>query len=204
MSETMTKDEKAVMTGANGFGEALCARDPKALEQFFDVWFPLVHGYVRRQVIDEHVAEDLTQDIFLNLHRSFESYDPERDLTPWVYRIATNKIRDYWRSSHKNRTAQQSPDAEEDLVDRFSIDEVRPEETLVQAELSDEMWEAVHQLPEGLRDTIVMRVYHEMSFEAIGKALDRNAAAVRKRYSRALSALRECLEGHATLSLESA
>ena len=56
------------------------------------------------------------------------------------------------------------------------------------------MRDAVEDLPEGMRDTVRMRAYEGHPFEAIGAALGRNAEAIRKRYSRALAALREALE----------
>ena len=64
---------------------------PKALETFFDVYFGRVYGYVRRLVRDEHLTEDLTQEIFLHVFRALPSYDPDRELRPWVFTIATNK-----------------------------------------------------------------------------------------------------------------
>lgn len=204
----MTRDSKRpedteALTGRGGFGARLRARDPEALDRFFQVWFPLLHGYVRRQVADEHVAEDLTQDIFLNIHRALDSYDPERELQPWVYRIATNKVRDHWRARHKQHL---NPTDEEDesVVERLSVEETRPEHALERTELADEVMDAVQRLPESLRTTVLMRIYQGSSFEAIGQAVDRNATAVRKRYSRALALLRETLEGTQALHLEGA
>ena len=175
------------------FEQSLKARDPQALERFFDEWFPLIHGYVRRQVGDEHTAEDLTQDIFLNIHRAIESYDPERDLEPWVYRIATNKIRDHWRSRHR-RHYNPVDDEDVNFAESTALSEELPEESLIAGEANDDLRVAVERLPESLRDTVVMRIYEGASFEAIGEALGRNATAVRKRYSRALAALREFVD----------
>lgn len=175
------------------FEYLLKEREPQALERFFDEWFPLIHGYVRRQVADDHTAEDLTQDIFLNIHRAIESYDPERDLEPWVYRIATNKIRDHWRSRHRRHY---NPVDEEDVsyAESNALSDELPEESLIAGEANHDLRLAVERLPESLRDTVMMRVYEGASFEAIGEALGRNATAVRKRYSRALAALREFVD----------
>ena len=49
-----------------------------------DAYFPRLYGYVKSLVKDVHLAEDLTQDIFLQLHRGFPSYDPARALRPRV------------------------------------------------------------------------------------------------------------------------
>ena len=55
------------------------------------------------------------------------------------------------------------------------------------------MADAVAALPEMLRQTFVLRYYEGLSFEEIGRMVERNEAAVRKRYSRALGELRDSL-----------
>jgi RNA polymerase sigma-70 factor (ECF subfamily) len=174
----------------------LPARDPAALARFFDLYFERVHGYVRRLVPDEHLAEDLTQDVFLQIYRALPGYDPERELSPWVFTIATNRIRDLWRSrAHQEGRAEVDLDAEghgEDGLERLP-EGVRPDETLAQGELLEHLRRAVDGLPEGLRMTVLLRAYEQLSFEEIGRILGRNEVAVRKRYSRALEILRASL-----------
>ena len=55
--------------------------------------------------------------------------------------------------------------------------------------------DAIDALPEGLRATVHLRLFEGLSFEEIGRMLDRNEVAVRKRYSRALAELRTVLDG---------
>ncbi len=59
-------------------------RDPEAVAAFYDSYFDRLYGFVRRMVGEDHLAEDLTQDIFMHVVANFESYDPERALRPWV------------------------------------------------------------------------------------------------------------------------
>ena len=171
--------------------ERLVELDPVALEAFFDAYFDRVYGYVRRLVQDEHLAEDLTQDVFLHIHRALHTYDPARELRPWVFTIATNKIRDHWRSRrHRDSQSEASFERDEVRVPRF---EDAPDRELSEEEMGARLREAVDELPEGMRMTVLLRAYEGLSFEAIGKVLDRSEVAVRKRYSRALEALREAL-----------
>ena len=53
--------------------------------------------------------------------------------------------------------------------------------------------EAIEALPDSMRLTLVLRYYQGLSFAEIGAIVDRNEAAVRKRYSRALEELRNSL-----------
>jgi RNA polymerase sigma factor (sigma-70 family) len=68
------------------------------MERFYEVFFDRVYGYVRRMLNEDHLAEDVTQDVFMHIQRSIHTYDPARDPGPWVFTIATNKVRDFWRT----------------------------------------------------------------------------------------------------------
>ena len=69
--------------------ERLRQRDRAALETFYQAYFDRVYGYVRRMLGDDSEAEDVTQEVFLNLQRSIDSYDPDQlddpscGLTKW-------------------------------------------------------------------------------------------------------------------------
>jgi RNA polymerase sigma-70 factor (ECF subfamily) len=174
--------------------ERLVQLDPAALEQFFDAFFDRIYGYVRRLVASDHLAEDLTQDIFLHLHQALPKYDPERDLRPWVFTIATNKIRDYWRSRrHRDSLRERSLEVDEDNTIDLPAATEAPDHALTREEIDAGVREAIEELPDGLRVTLVMRVYEGMSFEEIGAVLERNEVAIRKRYSRALEVLRDTI-----------
>ncbi|MEM6672018.1 MAG: sigma-70 family RNA polymerase sigma factor [Planctomycetota bacterium] len=168
--------------------------EPEALQVFFDHYFDRVYAYLRRLVREEHLAEDLTQDVFLHVHRSLPRYDPERPLSPWVYTIATNKVRDHWRSRrHQEERRIQSVDDEDAGVELTARDGA-PTAELESNEASAQVAAAVAELPDVLRETFVLRFYEGQSFEEIGRIVDRNETAVRKRYSRALQELRGVLE----------
>ena len=70
----------------------------------------------------------------------------------------------------------------------------KPDAGLQREERDAELRIAIDALPEGMRLTLVLRVYDELSFEEIGRILERSEVAVRKRYSRALETLRTSLD----------
>jgi RNA polymerase sigma-70 factor (ECF subfamily) len=165
-------------------------RDPAALELFYARYFDRIYGYVRRLLREEHLAEDVTQDIFMHVWRSLPSYDPSRELRPWVFTIATNKVRDWWRS-RRHADAQREVPAEDDERGPRAADHARgPVENLAARDLSEQVAIAIEELPEIARTTLVLRYYEGLSFEEIGRMVNRNETAVRKRYSRALDELR--------------
>jgi len=176
-----------------GLRSALRDREEGALAAFYDAYFDRVYAYVRRMVGSQHLAEDLTQDIFMHLLSNLESYDPARPLRPWVFTIATNKLRDFWRS-RRHRMGQREVSIEADEGGGWTTsDEPRPEERLMAVERTGKLAEAIEALPESMRVTLMLRYYEGMSFADIGAIVERNEDAVRKRYSRALEELRKAL-----------
>jgi RNA polymerase sigma-70 factor (ECF subfamily) len=176
------------------FKERLSAADPEALARFYELYFDRVYGYVRRMLGEDHTAEDVTQDIFMHIQRSAKSYDPSRELDPWVFTIATNKVRDHWRSRrHRDGLSETSLDETETRFHPIATPR-GPLPLLENDELGKILSRAIDELPEGMRSTLILRYFEGLSFEAIAQMIDRNEAAVRKRYSRALEELRRALE----------
>ena len=171
----------------------LPARDPDALAQLFDAAFERVHAYVRGMVRHEQLAEDLTQDIFLLLYRGLPSYDPERELRPWVFTVAVNRVRDHWRSRrHRADGEETTIDVEGGTLD-LDAGDAGPDAPLIALEDRAAVRAAVDALPPGMRETVLLRAFEELPFETIGELLGRNEVAIRKRYSRALELLRRAL-----------
>lgn len=169
-------------------------RDPEALARFYEIYFDRVYGYLRRMLGEDHLAEDVTQDVFMHIQRAIHTYDPARAPGPWVFTVATNKLRDHWRSRrHKDAQLEATIDDEERRLEPPAR-ERGPLPALEEAELSRELSRAIETLSPAMRETLVLRYFEGLSFEEIGERIGRNETAVRKRYSRALSGLREALE----------
>lgn len=188
------------------FLERLRRADRDALGRFYELYFDRIYGYVRRMVGEDTLAEDLTQDVFLQLQRSFSSFDPSRELSPWVFTIASNKLRDHWRSRrHGDGLRETSLDEESTdglpLVREPTDPRGGPLTHLVDSELRELLSAAIDALPSGMREAFVLRWHEDLSFEDIGRIVQRNETAVRKRYSRALEELRAVLEQRARTSL---
>ncbi len=164
--------------------------------RFYELYFERIHGFVRRMVGDDVQAEDVTQEEFVHLQRAIPTYDRSRELSPWVFTIATNKVRDLWRSQrHQQMVRSTSLDDGDEDGRALQIADVRagalPQ--LEDEEMRARLSAAVDALPAGLRAAFVLRWHEELEFDEIGRILERNEAAARKRYSRALSELRRTL-----------
>ena len=171
---------------------ALCQREPRALEQLFEAFFEPVHGFVQRMVRDVHAAEDLTQEIFLKVHRALERYEPARPLRPWIFTIASNTLRDHFQSARVRRPASEIDESDESALPP----EHDPRHSAERAETARAVAAAIERLPESLRSVLVLRHYQQLPFEEIGAALELTDVAARQRFVRALRSLRKTLVPH--------
>ena len=169
-------------------------RDPAALATFFDYYFPKIFALAQRMMGDPAQAEDVTQEVFLKVHRALHRIDPERDPEPWLRTIVCNACREYWRGKH-HRASRRSVSLQEipDWEARHPRSTGTPESAAIQSESHDALRRALRALPESLREVVVLFDYAGLSHKEIALALGASHAAVRKRYSRALAALSNML-----------
>jgi RNA polymerase sigma-70 factor (ECF subfamily) len=171
--------------------------DPAALAEFFEWCFDRVYALTYRLLGDETAAQDVTQDVFIKIQKAAGRLNPDRHPGPWVNVITYNACRDYWRSKG-HREAKESVPLDEDpgRGDLPAAGTPDPEATVLSAERERVVQEALLRLPEDLRVVVVLRDYHDMRHEKIAGLIGVSEAAVRKRYSRALTRLAEELKGY--------
>ncbi len=164
-------------------------RDPQAMEQFFGVYYDRVFGYLLRLVDRRSLAEDLTQEVFLRLHRALDRLDPKRDPAPWVFTVASNLLRDYWRSSeHHRRDKVTDVDFLRETAGDGKEDRL---EGLAREESEACLRRMLERLAENDRQLVMLRSYAGLDSGALATALDISREAVRQRFSRALKKLGE-------------
>jgi len=175
--------------------EGVRRRDPRALEEFFEAYFDRVYSHLSRLLGDATAAQDAAQDVFLKIHRGAHQLDPARDPGPWVMTIATNVCRDLWRSgSYRLSSTAASIERTPGLAESIPSSVRDPEGDALAGERVRLVQEALSRLREPLREVVVLREYEGLGYDEIAMITGLNEAAVRKRYSRALSELGKALE----------
>jgi RNA polymerase sigma factor (sigma-70 family) len=164
----------------------------------------LVHRYQRglynlacRMVRDPELARDLTQDIFIRVHRSLGKYDPVYPFTSWIYRVASNLCIDTIR---RRKLATISLDApvsvgEGETMQREVRDPTQdPHADLEAGDRARILADALNRLPEAQRLVLLLRHQRDLSYEEIALSLDVPLGTVKARIHRAREALRRILE----------
>ncbi len=174
--------------------EAVRRREGWALEALFDLEFERIHRLAWRLTGDRTAAEDIVQEAFLRVHRAADRLDPARDPGPWITTITCNLCRERHRSARLRLARRtRSLDGEDELAGRLPDDGADPEQDAVAADRQRRLRAALDGLPEPQRLVVVLHDLEGLTHEEVADVLDARPAAVRKRHSRALAALRETL-----------
>ena len=174
--------------------EKVRQRDSQALAPLFDHYFNRIYNLAIRLLGERTAAEDVTQEVFLRVHRAAHQLDTERDPGPWVMTITTNLCREKWRSRAGRQAKQTSSlDAKPEMAEVMANGSAGPDSKVLDADRDRLLGEAIGKLPEAMRLVVVLHDLQGLTHEEISGIVGDEATAVRKRYSRALQKLRELL-----------
>jgi len=153
-------------------------------------------GFIRRRVRDESDAEDIVQEVLYQLAASYSVTEPIEQLTAWLFRVARNKIIDWYRRRHPNAVppANQA-DGEPVLLEEILPDrEQSPDMLYARKVVWEQLAEALDDLPEAQREVFVLHEMEGRSFKEIAEITGEpvNTLLARKRY--AVLYLRERLQ----------
>ena len=151
---------------------------------------PMVH-FLYRMVQDYAVAEELSQEVFLRVYRSRESYEPTAKFTTWLFRIATHLALN-WIRDGRNERGQERIDDDSEGARNLQVVDRRPtiEQSMVYETKLAEVRKAIAGLPDKQRAAVLMHKYQEMEYTQIAAVLNCSESAVKSLLFRAYETLR--------------
>ena len=130
-------------------------------------------------------AEDLTQEIFLKVYRTLNSYRPDSGaLATWMVRVGRNHIIDHYRKFKTERTHTDSLDADYERAEQNPARYATPAEALEKSELSDRVHAALLKVSADLREAVILRDLEEFTYEEIAIMLELPLGTVKSRINR--------------------
>ncbi|HEX2908194.1 MAG TPA: RNA polymerase sigma factor [Phototrophicaceae bacterium] len=133
---------------------------------------------------DRALAEDLVQETFVRVIHHISQYEYPRPFKAWLYRIATNLARDYYKQAEMRHTISMSEDVDAAVSDA-------PEDAVLLDIEGEVVASAMLRLPVPQRETLVLRYYQELSLAEIAEVQGVPVGTVKSRLSVGLGRLRE-------------
>lgn len=172
--------------------QSLRAGDATAFDVLFDRYRQGVLAYVRGLLGRHELAEEVTQDVFLELVRSIDRVDPGRGASAWLYRVARNRAYDILR-----RRKFDAPMEDEDVLrvaDELGAgDPSEASAGLEQAERAAVLHEALATLEQAEREILMLHYISERPFREIAEILKRPLGTVLWKSRRSLEKLNQML-----------
>lgn len=174
-------------------------QDPQALEILYDRYARLVYALVLRVVREAATAEELVQEVFLQVWRHAASFTPERGtLEAWLVTLARNRALDSLRAK-ANKQRMLETESDEFMADKAQFGgfaaapALTPEERIDQQTRAEVVRREIGALPPRQRQAIEMAYFQGLSQSEIAAALGEPLGTVKTWIRGALGKLREGL-----------
>jgi RNA polymerase sigma factor (sigma-70 family) len=164
------------------------AGDAAAFETLYARHKAPLYRYVLRHV-DRNIADELYQDIWLKLIQARGDYKPSAKFTTWLYRIAHNRIIDFYRRQ-SIRPVDANAAAIETAADR---DCNRPEQRIESQDRMERLLAAIADLPREQKDAFLLHEQAGLSLGEIAELTGVGFEAAKSRLRYALQRLRRAL-----------
>lgn len=145
-------------------------------------------------------AEDLTQEVFIRMYRTLDSYDPVKaSFMTWVATMTRNLLVDYFRKSKQDRVTdslesqatedEQAPTLGEQIADRTAT----PDAGVQKRETREAVQRALEKLSPDLREAVILRDLQDMDYREISQVLKVPEGTVKSRINRGRTELARLL-----------
>lgn len=177
---------KAVQTGKEG-----------AAGDLYAAFFDDIYYFILKTVnSDPELAEDLTQDTFLEILETIDKLQEPAAFVTWSKQIAYHKC-----TGHFRKRREVLVDEEEDGYSAFdTLEEERaefiPDEALDQEDFKQTIQNMINELPEDQRSALLLYYYNEMSVKEIAKIQDTNEGTVKSRLNYGRKTIKKAVESY--------
>lgn len=167
-------------------------QNKEAADLLIGRYYKEIFAFTYRQTGNRELAMDLTQEIFITIFQGIRSFDESKStFRTWAYRVASNKITDYYRSlAHKKRSMevaflsqeqeQSHVGVSEEYADSKIVSDVS--ELIINREIIQEVMAVIVEFDMEWIQIFQKKCFHEMTFAEIAKDLDLSVNTVKTRF----------------------
>ena len=153
--------------------------DPQAFRQLVDTWQHMVYNTVLSIVQDSHEAEDVSQEVFIQVYESIDTFKGESKFSTWLYRITVSKALDHLRKKKRKKRFAfvQSLYGDNDLM-IDPPDFFHPGVSMENKENAGVLFKAIEKLPPNQKTAFVLNKMENLSYMEIAEILKLSDSAV--------------------------
>lgn len=147
----------------------------------------ILFKFIYKQVKNKELAEDLYQEVLMSAYIALPSFEERANIKSWIYKIALNKCRDYWRKEKIARRFWEEKVYDYEYESTIPI----PEEKVLEESSKEKMIETINELPAMYRDPLLLFYFHEQSISEISNTKEIPLSTVKTRMRRARFQIKE-------------
>lgn len=166
----------------------LAPPDPGALAQLRTA----IRAFILSRVKDAALAEDITQETLVRLHRKFDTLRAGEKLEAWVFQIARNAVADHFRAAKPTEAFDEQ--AHTPGPDPTAHEPLAAEEDILRRELAAYVRSVVERLPEKYREALRLTEFEGVSQVELARRLGLSVSAAKSRVQRARVMVRDEME----------
>jgi len=171
--------------------EMFCSGDQKAFSQLIKRYEKELYNFLAKFIGSASLAEDVFQEVFLQVHLSADKFQTDRRFRPWLYTIASNKARDALRRRARRPALQLTANeqsSEMDLWNHLFYEETTPQDLLEQKQTKQQVRKTVEELPDHLREILILAYFNQHSYKEMAEVLNIPLGTVKSRLHAAVVA----------------
>ena len=172
------------------------------MENFNEIYsanHKMILGFIIRKVNDLHIAEELTNDVFMKVYNNLHKYDSDKSaMRTWIMNITSNTVIDYYRKKKLqtislNKDFDNGEDKSTSLIDKFVCHTPTPYEKLNSKEKMNKIDNVISSLSKSEFEVAYYYFKEELSYQEIADVMQINLGTVKAKLSRARKSLKEKL-----------
>ncbi|MCG3177694.1 MAG: ECF RNA polymerase sigma factor SigW [Phycisphaerae bacterium] len=160
---------------------------PDAFDLLIERYWKQVYAFLARFTGDAALAEDLTQEAFLQVHLSADRFDPAQKFRPWLFTIAANKARDRMRRSGRRPSVSLDTAISGEMNDGGTFADLvasaapGPDEQFDEQETADRVRRVIETMPANFREVLLLSYFHEFSYRDMAEMIGVPVGTVKSR-----------------------
>ncbi|HET6528697.1 MAG TPA: sigma-70 family RNA polymerase sigma factor [Balneolaceae bacterium] len=172
------------------------SRDESALEELYELYKRLLFGMIFSIVKKREEAEDVLQEVFVNIWNKADSFDENRgNVYSWIVTLARNKAIDHLRSKAYKTQQKASISIHEPLF-TLKGDKADPLETTIFSDRAELVKKALNEIPESQKEVIKIAYFRGLTQSEIAEQLDIPLGTVKTRTRQGMIKLKSILAAY--------